>query len=67
MFTITQMAIACIITAVVIFILMRLIKPKDGILYIDTTDPEVDHYKFEVNDLEEIKKKYYITIKIVKR
>ena len=67
MLTLTQTIIACVITAIVIFVLTRLINRYDGTLFIDTTDTEKDHYQFVVNDLDEIQRKYCIKIKIIKK
>ena len=41
-------------------------KPKDGILYIDTSDKKTDKYLLQFNDLDKVNKSKYVMIKIDK-
>ena len=41
-------------------------KPKDGILYIDTSDKKTDKYLLQFNDLDKINKSKYVMLKIDK-
>lgn len=42
------------------------IKPKDGILYIDTSDKKTDKYLLQFNDLDKVNKSKYVMLKIDK-
>ena len=39
-------------------------KPKDGILYIDTSDKKTDKYLLQFNDLDKVNKSKYVMLKI---
>lgn len=52
--------IACSIVTGVFCMWIR----TDGTLKIDHTNPEKDVYRFEINDLDKLKGKTYITLKI---
>ena len=41
-------------------------KPKDGILYIDTSDKKTDKYLLQFNDLDKVNKSKYVMLKIDK-
>ena len=41
-------------------------KPKDGILYIDTSDKETDKYLLQFNDLDKVNKSKNVILKIDK-
>lgn len=41
-------------------------KPKDGTLYIDTSDKETDKYLLQFNDLDKVNKSKYVMLKIDK-
>ena len=41
-------------------------KPKDGILYIDTSDKKTDKYLLQFNDLDKVNKSKDVMIKIDK-
>ena len=41
-------------------------KPKDGILYIDTSDKKTDKYLLPFNDLDKVNKSKYVMLKIDK-
>lgn len=46
--------------------LIFIFKPKDGILYIDTSDKETDKYLLQFNDLDKVNKSKYVMLKIDK-
>ena len=41
-------------------------KPKDGILYIDTSDKKTDKYLLQFNGLDKVNKSKYVMLKIDK-
>lgn len=53
----------CLLFDLIKFLLTRKI---DGVLIIDTTDPEKDKYLFEVENLEKLSKKKYLRLKVRK-
>ncbi len=54
----------CLLFDIIEFLLTRKI---DGVLIIDTTDPEKDKYLFEVENLEKLSKKKYLRLKVRKK
>lgn len=55
-------SLGLIIGAIVITILR--IKSTVGVLRIDHSNPEKDTYRFEINDLDGLSKKKYISLRI---
>lgn len=53
----------CLLFDLIKFLLTRKI---DGVLIIDTADPEKDKYLFEVENLEKMSKKKYLRLKVRK-
>ena len=51
--------------SIFVYLILRF-KPKDGILYIDTSDKETDKYLLQFNDLDKVNKSKYVMLKIDK-
>ena len=54
-----------ILGSIFLYLIFRF-KPKDGILYIDTSDKETDKYLLQFNDLDKVNKSKYVMLKIDK-
>lgn len=54
-----------ILGSLFVYIFFRF-KPKDGILYIDTSDKKTDKYLLQFNDLDKVNKSKYVMLKIDK-
>ena len=51
--------------SIFVYLILRF-KPKDGILYIDTSDKKTDKYLLQFNDLDKVNKSKYVILKIDK-
>ena len=51
--------------SIFVYLILRF-KPKDGILYIDTSDKKTDKYLLQFNDLDKSNKSEYVMLKIDK-
>ena len=54
-----------ILGSIFVYLIFRF-KPKDGTLYIDTSDKKTDKYLLQFNDLDKINKSKYVMLKIDK-
>lgn len=54
-----------ILGSIVAYLFFRF-KPKDGTLYIDTSDKETDKYLLQFNNLDKVNKSKYVMLKIDK-
>lgn len=54
-----------ILGSIIVYLIFRF-KPKDGTLYIDTSDKETDKYLLQFNDLDKVNKSKYVMLKIDK-
>lgn len=62
--------IGLVLGVFIMYLIDRFIMPRcgkhDGILHIDTSNPEKDLYRFDIDDLDKLHKKNYMVIKINK-
>ena len=54
-----------ILGSIFVYLIFRF-KPKDGTIYIDTSDKETDKYLLQFNDLDKVNKSKYVMLKIDK-